>query len=49
MLVRWSRNMPRRATTWPQLGPDAARLCALPSFIELHRREALTGWDFAAT
>jgi glutathione S-transferase len=47
MLVRWARNMPRPATTWPQLGLYAARLCALPSFIELNRREALTGWDFA--
>lgn len=47
MLVRWARNMPRPATTWPQLGPYAARLCALPSFIELNQREALTDWDFA--
>jgi glutathione S-transferase len=49
MLVRWARNMPRPATTWPQLRPYAARLCALPSFIDLNRREALTGWDFAGT
>jgi glutathione S-transferase len=47
MLVRWARNMPRPATTWPLLGPYAARLCALPSFIELNRREVLTGWHFA--
>jgi glutathione S-transferase len=49
MLVRWARNMPRPATTWPHLRPYAARLCALPSFIDLNRREALTGWDFAGT
>jgi glutathione S-transferase len=44
MLIRWSRNMPRPATTWPHLGAYAARLRQTPSFIEVQRREGLTDW-----
>jgi glutathione S-transferase len=39
MLMRWSRNMPRPATTWPHLDAYIARVCALPSFLEVNRRE----------
>jgi glutathione S-transferase len=47
MLMRWSRNMPRPATTWPHLAAYIERLRALPSFIELNRREGLTDWQNA--
>ncbi len=45
MLMRWSRNMPRPATTWPNLAPYVQRLRALPSFIEVNQREGLTDWQ----
>ncbi|MEZ4399216.1 MAG: glutathione S-transferase N-terminal domain-containing protein [Kofleriaceae bacterium] len=44
MLMRWSRNMPRPATTWPALAAHAAAMKALPSFRELYAREGLTDW-----
>ena len=44
MLMRWSRNMPRPATTWPHIGPYIERLRALPSFIALNEREGLSDW-----
>jgi glutathione S-transferase len=44
MLMRWSRNMPRPATAWPHLAAYIERLRSLPSFIEVSRREGLTGW-----
>ena len=44
MLMRWSRNMPRPATEWPQLAALAARLKARPSFTMLYAREGLTEW-----
>ncbi|WP_263264144.1 glutathione S-transferase family protein [Pseudomonas sp. RIT-PI-S] len=44
MLMRWSRNMARPATTWPHLSPYINRLRELPSFIELNAREGLTEW-----
>jgi glutathione S-transferase len=44
MLMRWSRNMPRPATTWPHLGPYVTRMRARPAFIEACRREGLTEW-----
>ena len=48
MLMRWSRNMPRPATAWPHLAAYIERLRALPSYIEVSRREGLTGWPPAA-
>lgn len=48
MTMRWSRNMPRPATTWPNLAPYITRLRALPSFIEVNAREGLTDWRNAA-
>ena len=44
MLMRWSRNMPKPATDWPQLAALAARLKARPSFAVLYEREGLTEW-----
>lgn len=44
MLMRWSRNMPRPATGWPNLAAYAGRLAALPSFVEVNAREGLSGW-----
>lgn len=44
MLMRWSRNMPRPAHTWPSLAAFAARMKARPSFREVYRREGLTDW-----
>ncbi|TWG91088.1 glutathione S-transferase [Luteimonas sp. J16] len=44
MLMRWSRNMPRPADTWPALAALASRMKALPSFAEAYRREGLTDW-----
>ena len=44
MLMRWSRNMPKPADTWPAIGELAGRMKALPSFKELYKLEALTEW-----
>ena len=44
MLMRWSRNLPRQATDWPQLGALAQRMKARPSFRLLYEREGLTEW-----
>jgi len=44
MLMRWSRNMPRPAHTWPALAAHAQAMKALPSFRETYAREGLTDW-----
>jgi glutathione S-transferase len=44
MLMRWSRNMPRPATTWPHLAALAARLKARPSWKQLCDAEGLVEW-----
>ena len=44
MLMRWSRNMPRPATTWAHIAPYVTRMRARPAFLELCRREELTEW-----
>ncbi|MEK7887942.1 glutathione S-transferase [Burkholderia contaminans] len=44
MLMRWTRNMPRPATTWPNLTRYIHALRAMPTFIELNAREGLTEW-----
>jgi glutathione S-transferase len=44
MLMRWSRNMPRPATTWSNLAPYIHRLRSRPSFIDVNDREGLTDW-----
>jgi len=45
MLMRWSRNMPRPATTWPVIAEYVARMKSRPSFRELYAREELTEWS----
>jgi glutathione S-transferase len=45
MLMRWTRNMPHKATSRPNLMPYISRLRALPSFIELNAREGITDWS----
>ena len=44
MLMRWSRNMPKPATEWPQLAALAERMKARPSFKALYDAEGLTEW-----
>lgn len=44
MLMRWSRNMPRPATSWPHLAALARTMAARPSFATLYAREGLTEW-----
>jgi glutathione S-transferase len=44
MLMRWSRNMPRPATEWPQLRALAERMKARPTFRTLYAREQLSEW-----
>jgi glutathione S-transferase len=44
MLMRWSRNMPKPATSWPTLAAYIARMKARPSFKVLYEREGLTEW-----
>ena len=44
MLMRWSRNMPRPATEWPQLAALAQQMKQRPSFAILYQREGLTEW-----
>lgn len=44
MLMRWTRNMPRPATTWTHLAPYIQRMRARPAFIEVNDREGLTDW-----
>lgn len=44
ILMRWTRNMPRPATSWPNLAQYVQRLRARPTFLELNAREQLTDW-----
>ncbi|WP_426702112.1 glutathione S-transferase family protein [Rhodanobacter sp. Col0626] len=44
MLMRWSRNMPRPATAWPQLAALATRLKPRPSWKKLCDIEGLVEW-----
>ncbi|MCC7096721.1 MAG: glutathione S-transferase family protein [Thermomonas sp.] len=44
MLMRWSRNMAKPATEWPQLAALVRRMKARPSFSTLYEREGLTEW-----
>ena len=44
MLMRWSRNMPKPATSWPALAELAARVKARPSWRQLYAIEGLTEW-----
>ncbi|CAN5831454.1 glutathione S-transferase family protein [soil metagenome] len=44
MLMRWSRNMPKPATTWPAIAAYVARMKARPAFKVMYDREGLTEW-----
>ncbi len=44
MLARWSRNMPKPATEFPNLKAYIDRMRAMPSLREVHKREGLTEW-----
>ncbi len=44
MLMRWSRNMERPATSWSRLEGYVTRMLARPAFIEVCRREGLGDW-----
>ena len=44
MLMRWSRNMPKPATAWPQLAALAKSLKSRPSFARLYAEEGLEEW-----
>ena len=44
MLMRWSRNMPRPATSWPHIARYLSRMRAMSSLREVHAREGLTDW-----
>ena len=44
MLMRWSRNMPRPATTWPRIGPYVVRMRGRKSFQKVCDREGLSDW-----
>lgn len=45
MLMRWSRNMPRPATSWPNLDRYIRGMRSRPSFAALNEREGLTDWS----
>lgn len=44
MLTRWSRNMPKPATAWPNLKRYIDRMRARPGLREVHVREGVTDW-----
>jgi len=44
MLARWSRNMPRAATSWTHVKAYLDRMRQDPGLREVHRREGLTDW-----
>ncbi len=44
MLMRWSRNMPKPAHTWPANAAHAKLMKALPSFAECYAREGISDW-----
>ncbi|HXI87046.1 MAG TPA: glutathione S-transferase family protein [Parvularculaceae bacterium] len=44
MLARWSRNMPRPAQSWANVGAYLARMKEMPSLREVYGREGLTHW-----
>lgn len=44
MLMRWSRNMPKPATSWPNLAALAVRMKARPSWKRMYEIDGLTEW-----
>jgi glutathione S-transferase len=45
MVMRWSRNMARPASTWKNLAPYIHRMRSRPAFIEVNEREGLWDWS----
>lgn len=45
MLMRWSRNMPKPADSWPALAKLAGLVKQRPAWRELYRVENLTDWE----
>ena len=44
ILCRWTRNMPKPATAWPNLKRYLDRIRQRPALREVHVREGLTDW-----
>lgn len=44
MLARWSRNMPRPATAWPNIAAWLKAMRARPGLREVHAREGVADW-----
>ena len=44
MVMRWSRNMPRPATSWKNLAPYIQRMRSRPAFVGVNDREGLKDW-----
>ncbi len=44
MLMRWSRKMPRPATSWPHIATYLKAMRARPGLREVHAREGITDW-----
>ncbi len=44
MLMRWARNTPRPATSWPRLAALARAMAARPAFVQVYAREGLAEW-----
>lgn len=45
MLMRWTRNMPRPATTWPHIATYVQHMRAMDSFKTMNAKEGLTDWS----
>jgi glutathione S-transferase len=44
MLMRWSRNMPKPATAWPNIESYVRSMRDRPSYVQTHRIEKLADW-----
>jgi glutathione S-transferase len=44
MYLRWSRNMPKPATEWPNLNKFAKLIAQRPSWQKVNQVEQLTDW-----
>jgi glutathione S-transferase len=44
MLMRWSRNMPKPATEWPNIHAYVRRMRAMPSYLQTMKVEKLIDW-----
>jgi glutathione S-transferase len=44
MLLRWSRNMPKPASRWPNIASYLTYMRARPALREVHAREGVGDW-----